>query len=370
MLLPANELQSPKPDGWRGDVVDTHNNVVRLLNVSLEQDGQKFAFLQVGAAANQLTETQRFVQRSLLIAVPILLVISIGGSYLLAGRAFRPIHWLIQTARDIKGGDLHRRVPVPRANDDLRALAITFNEMIERLDQTFTQQRRFIADASHELRTPVAAIRSMTEVALVGDADLDAYALVLRDVNAESERLGRLINELLMMARTDEGQIEIDRDPVRLDLLAQDIITSMTPLAEERGIDLIAGQLQPVTLLGDTARLIQVIMCLVDNALTYTSRGGRVMLTTTPVGAEAWLSVRDNGIGISARDMPHIFERFYRADPARARASGGSGLGLSLADGLVRAHGGSIMVDSTPGMGSTFTVRLPIETVTISDKNR
>jgi signal transduction histidine kinase len=158
----------------------------------------------------------------------------------------------------------------------------------------------------------------------------------------------------------DEEQTQLDFEPVRLDLLALDVAATMEPLAVECGIALRAQELEPVTVLGDTARLIQVMMSLVDNALTYTNEGGTITLSVETDGNVVCLGVEDTGIGIAPEDVTHIFERFYRADPARSRANGNSGLGLSIADWVVRAHGGSIDVESQVGVGSTFTVRLPL----------
>lgn len=286
-----------------------------------------------------------------------LLALSCIGGYALARRVFRPIHRLTRAARSLAEGNLSHRVPVPVSQDDVHVLAATFNNMAARMEATFTQQRRFVADASHELRTPVAAICGLTEVALT-QGETEAMEAALRNVHAESERLGRLINDLLMLARIDEGRLLLDRDPVRLDHLAADVVASMQPLAEERGLHLELGQLAPVTVLGDAARLIQVLLSLLDNALTYTPTGGHVTVTVQVKEAQAWVSISDTGIGIEAADLPHVFERFYRADRARSRAAGGSGLGLALAQDIVRAHGGTIVAASQPGRGSTVTVML------------
>jgi signal transduction histidine kinase len=232
--------------------------------------------------------------------------------------------------------------------------------MIGRLDQAFTQQRRFVADASHELRTPITVIRSITDVALEEPLGLEECTEALREINAEAERLGHLINDLLTLARVDEEQTQLEYEPVRLDLLALDVAATMEPLAIERGITLQILDLEPTTVLGDTTRLIQVMMGLMDNALTYINAGGTVTLSVEVHGTAAHLVVRDTGIGIASEDVAHVFGRFYRADPARSRASGNSGLGLSIADWVVRAHGGSIDVESQVGLGSTFTVSLPL----------
>jgi heavy metal sensor kinase len=345
---------------WQGTVNAHNGQEVRLHSVALTDNGTVFGILQVGESLAQLTATLQSIIFALLLITPFVLLLGAFGSYWLAKRAFRPILHLTRTAREIKARDLHQRVPVPRTRDEVYDLALTLNEMIGRLDQAFTQQRRFVADASHELRTPVTVIRSMTDVALEEPITLEECANVLREVNAEAERLGLLINELLTLARADEEQMSLDREPVRLDLLAFDVAATMEPLAVERGIELQVEVLEPATVLGDTARLIQVIMGLLDNALTYTNTGGTVTFNVKVGNEGANLMVSDTGIGIAPEDAAHIFERFYRADPARSRTAGGSGLGLAIVDWVVRAHAGSISVKSQMGRGSTFTVILPL----------
>ena len=345
---------------WR-DTITAHNGqAVRVYSVALSDNGTVFGVLQVGESLAQLTATLQSITIALLVITPFVLLLGAIGSYWLAKRAFRPVLHLTRTTREIKAGDLHRRVPVPRARDEVYELALTFNEMIGRLDQAFTQQRRFVADASHELRTPITVIRSITDVALEEPLGFDECVEALRDINAETERLSHLINDLLVLARADEEQMPLEHEPVRLDLLACDIAATMEPLAMERGIKLQLQMLSPASVFGDTARLILMIMGLVDNALTYTNAGGVVTLGVEVHGVLARLVVRDTGIGIAERDVAHIFERFYRADPARSRLASGSGLGLAIADWVVRAHGGSITVKSQIDQGSTFTITLPL----------
>jgi len=360
----ASITRSLQGTSWQGTVLAKNGQAVRLYSVALTDNGHAYGVLQVGESLAQSSATSQNILIALLIVTPIVLLLSAFGNYWLAKRAFRPIDRLTQAARDIKAGDLHRRVPIPGSRDEVHALAVTLNEMIARLEQAFVQQRRFVADASHELRTPVAVIRSVTDVALEHKLTRKEYVAALHDINAESERLSKLITELLSLARADEGQLAIDHEPVRLDLLAQDVVASIEPLAIECEINLKLGQTEPATVSGDTLRLIQVMMALVDNALTYTNAGGCISLSVAVRNKQAYFAVRDTGIGIAPEDVSHLFERFFRADPARSRAAGGSGLGLSIADWIVRAHGGSVTVESQIGQGSTFTVILPLAPTT------
>ena len=345
---------------WQGTVLAHNGQTVRLYSMALKEDGTPFGVLQVGESLVQLDATLHSIVIALLIIDPFVLLLSAFGSYWLATRAFRPILHLTRTAREIRAGDLHRRVPVPHTRDEVYDLAQTLNDMIGRLDEAFTQQRRFIADASHELRTPVTVIRSLTDIALDNELSIEEYIGTLSNVNAETERLAQLISDLLVLARADEKQLPLDQDPVRLDLLALDVAATMEPLALERGLTVEVQTPEPVTVTGDTARLIQMMMGLVDNALAYTNTPGIITLTVKRAGIQACLMVRDTGIGIDSAVIPHIFERFYRADPARSRMAGGSGLGLSIVDWIVKAHQGTISVESQVGQGSTFTVTLPL----------
>ncbi len=346
---------------WQGTVTARNAHSIRLYSTALVENGKVFGVVQVGEPLASLDNTLRSILFEFLLIVPFVLLFGALGSYWLAARAFAPIHRLTCTAQQIEAEDLHQRVPVPRARDEVQDLALTFNEMIERLDKAFTQQRRFVADASHELRTPVAAIRSMTDVVLAQGAGEEEYVHVLSEVNAVSERLAQLLNDLLTLARADEGQVLLERKPVRLDLLATDVAASTELLASERNIAVEVDTQEPVLVLGDEVRLIQVILNLLQNALLYTNPGGKVSLIVKASGANALLIVRDTGIGIAPEHLEHIFERFYRADAARSRAAGGSGLGLAIVDWIVLAHKGTITVESEVGNGSTFTVALPLE---------
>jgi heavy metal sensor kinase len=330
----------------------------------MTDEGKIIAIIQVGVSLTQLHTTLQNITLELLVIAPFVLLFSAGGSYWLSAHAFKPIDRLTRTAQRIKDGDLKQRVPVPLAHDEVQRLALTLNEMLDSLDRALTRQRRFVSDASHELRTPVAAIRSMIDVALLEPMEQEKYTAVLRTVNTEAERLGHLVSDLLALARTDEGQARLEKEEVRLDVLIDAVAANAESLASEKNITLHVQASKSVTALGDEARLIQMTMNLLDNAITYTPAGGSVTLSTNLENGKARLSVQDTGVGIAAEHLPHVFERFYRVDPAHARTErNNSGLGLSIAEWVVRAHNGSITIDSQPGKGSTFIVLLPLATV-------
>jgi len=346
---------------WQGTVATSNGQAVRLYSMPVTDKGMTFAVVQVGESLTQFQTTLGSLIVELLLLTPVVLILGAMGSYWLAARAFIPIDNLTRTAHSIEAGDLHQRVPVPRADDEVQRLALTLNDMIARLENAFARQRRFVADASHELRTPVAVICNMAEMALLNASCAEEYISALSDITTEGERLGHLISDLLALARIDEGQTRLEREPVRLDRLIYATVAQAKSIAVERAIAVQVQASEPIVILGDETRLIQMVMNLLDNALLYTNPGGVVTLTTTLKQRQAILSVRDTGIGIAPEHLPHIFERFYRADPARVRTEGNnSGLGLAIVDWVVRAHGGVVTVESHVGQGSTFVITLPL----------
>jgi len=362
LTVPATSVANPlRGTVWRGAVSSRDGQQVRLYSAPLTENGQTFGVVQVAAPLASLTATLRSAALALALLAPFILMLGALGGYWLAAQALRPAHRLTSAARLIEASDLRRRVPVPIARDEIYELSVTFNAMIARLEQSFERERRFVADASHELRTPIAAIRTMTETTLEEDApQMDECLATLGAVNAEAERLGQLVADLLALARSDEGQRRMDHVPVRLDQIALDAAAVAEPLADERRITVAVNAATPVTVEGDEARLIQVVMNLLDNAIRYTPPDGRVVVSVSAERGQALLTVRDTGNGIAPEHLPHIFERFYRADPARSRADGGSGLGLAIVEQVVEAHHGTISAESQVGRGSLFEVRLPL----------
>ncbi len=361
LRVPSQCLTQPlQGHPWEGTIKTTSGQEVQFYSQALTVHGKVFAILQVGQSLAGMNALLRQLVTLLFIVGSLALLVCATSSYWLTSRAFAPIQQVIETARHIKAGDLRQRIPLPQARDEIHSLVVTLNEMLDSLDQTMTRQRRFVADASHELRTPVAVIRNKTSIALLDSQTQQDYADVLQEINAETERLGHLISDLLALARGDEGRAPFEQEAVRFDLLVEASVASAKLLAEERGIQLAMRAAQPVTVVGDEARLIQVVINLLANALCYTNAGGRVEVSVEVARNMARLVVRDTGIGIAAEHLPHIFERFYRADPARQQMDGASsGLGLAIVEWIVRVHGGSVAVDSQVGHGSCFTVILP-----------
>jgi two-component system, OmpR family, sensor kinase len=299
----------------------------------------------------------------------------------------RPVDQMTQAARRIGAERLAERLEGVETDDELGRLARTLNEMLARLEAGFTQIRRFSADASHELRTPLTILKGEIEVALRSAREPAEYERVLASALEEVERMARLVDDLLMLSRADAGALRWEKGPVEMDRLVEEVAKQGEVLGRGREIQVGIQSLEPLIVHGDELRLRQLLLNLVDNAVKYTPQGGRVTLSLRRVGGEsdgptglpadaspgpsiprssdvpaAEIVVQDTGVGIPAEALPRIFERFYRVDDARSREAGGTGLGLCIARTIAEAHEGRIEVASVPGVGSTFTVRLPLAT--------
>lgn len=327
---------------------------------SHDEDGEMF-FVVIGQSLKELQNAQRHLLLLLAISNPIALLLAGLGGLWLAHEALKPVDRLTRAAERIGRGNFTERVEEPRTRDEIGRLAATFNEMISKLDQAFERERRFTADASHELRTPLAVLRGDIEVALRRDRSTQEYRRVLNSSLEEIERITRLTEDLLTLARSDAGDKVVEFAPVRLDRLAAEAHAYIRPIAESAGVALASeGTQLQIVVEGDEKRLKQLLVNLLENAIKYTPAGGRVQLSLATEDSSALIEVSDTGRGIPAASLPHVFERFYRrADPRDSRVSG-FGLGLAISKWIVDAHHGSIDVESEEGQGSRFTVRLPL----------
>jgi heavy metal sensor kinase len=312
-------------------------------------------------AAASLAGVDRSIDRLgllLLVAGPVLLALGALGGLLLAGKAMRPVASMTRQAAGIGGGRLDERVAVPPARDELSRLATTLNGMLARIEGGVAQQHRLVADASHELRTPLTVMRSELEVGL-READLSTGAReTLASVEEEVERMAQVVDNLLILVRSDEGRLALLCAPVELEEVAAVAVDRMQRLADAKGIRLeLHGQ--PAEVVGDRQRLGEVLANLLDNAVKYTPAGGTVTVALERQDRRARLTVDDSGPGIPAEELPRVFDRFYRVDAARSRAEGGAGLGLAICRELVEAHGGRIWAERRPAGGSSFVVELP-----------
>jgi signal transduction histidine kinase len=286
----------------------------------------------------------------------IILLLGLGGGWWISSRAIRPIEDIGATAAKISAGDLSQRINVAEAESELGQLAVVLNSTFARLETAFAQQQQFTADAAHELRTPVSVMLTQTQTALTRERSVSEYRETVEACQRASQRMRRLIESLLELARLDAGQEPMKRLKFNLSQTVWDCVELVRPLAAERGVK-IHCDLPAVDGHGDAERLAQVVTNLLANAIQYNKAGGEVRISTKLQGSMILLAVSDTGPGISSEDLPHVFERFYRAD--QSRSSGQTGLGLAISKAIIEAHGGTIEVVSKPGTGTTFTVVLP-----------
>ncbi len=335
-------------------------NPVRLLTFPVVEAARVVNLVQVGMSLESLLETKRRFLLILGATLPIALLLAGGGGWLLARRALKPVDRMTESARRISAEHLAQRLPVTGSGDELDRLAETLNGMLGRLDEAFAQIRQFSADASHELQTPLTILKGELEVALRASRSPEEYERTLRSGLEEIDRMGRLVEGLLLLARADAGVLRMDDQPVDLGQLLEEVHGQARPLAEARGLALEIGSLEPLAVRGDPERIRRLLLNLAENGIKYTPPGGRVTLSLERREEWAALRVADTGIGLSPEEMEKVFQRFFRAADARSMDEGGAGLGLCIARSIAEAHGGKIEVQSRAGGGSVFTVLLPL----------
>ncbi len=299
----------------------------------------------------------RLVAVKLTLVGAIILVLGLGGGWWLASRAIRPIDDISAAAAKISAGDLAQRINLADTESELGRLATVLNSTFARLEAAFAQQQQFTSDAAHELRTPVSVMLTQTQLSLSRERSPAEYRQTLETCQRAAQRMRRLIESLLALARLDAGQEAMKRLPFDLATVIRDCADLVQPLAVEKQISVVL-EVEPLACTGDSERIAQVITNLLTNAINYNRPQGEVRVTNTLQNGSAIITVRDTGQGISAEDLPRVFERFYRSD--KSRTSGGQGLGLSICQAIITAHGGTMEVASEVGVGTTFTVRLPV----------
>jgi heavy metal sensor kinase len=331
----------------------------RLLTIPVMRERRVVQLVQLGLPLERTRQTLTRYLQTLLLVIPAGVALAAIGGAALARAALRPVDVMSATARRITAEDLAQRVPRRRSGDELDRLAETLNAMLGRLEATFAQMRRFAADAAHELRTPLTALKGNVAVALRAERSPEAYRQVLVSSLEDIERLIRVGEDLLLLSRATAG-LEVPREPLDLEPLVLEVLDLGVQLGQRAGVTVRAKELTPLTVRGEAVALRRALINLVENAVKYTPAGGAVEIALTRSHGGAAITVVDTGIGIAPGDTERIFEPFVRLDAARARATGGTGLGLSIARSIVAAHDGTITVESTPGAGSRFTVRLPL----------
>lgn len=342
--------------------VNVNNSEVRVLTIPLRVTGDdtNYGTIQVADLLDTVNQATNRLSLFMLGGGILAVLASLGLGYWLSDQTLKPIEALTEAADNIvTAKDLETRLNWNGPMDELGRLTVVFNRMMDRLEHLFTAQRRLVADVSHELRTPLTAIRGNLDLVKrygMDDMSMDA-------MQSETARMSRMVDDLLLLARADYGNLTIEMSEIDLDTVVGEVFKEARILAKDRKLLVRILQIEPVRLKGNADRLKQLLLNLIGNALKFTPDGGQIGLALRHTGHEAVLQVTDTGIGIEPEDLTHIFDRFYQADTSRTRITNtsGAGLGLSIAKWIVEAHGGTIEVKSTPNVQTVFTIRLPIE---------
>ena len=349
---------------WLASALSFYENVSDMSGLYAHEiavGGQRVGVAVYISTVQEIYENLHSIQVRILlwlvIVAALVLIIS-----LFVMRAFtRPIGELSEGIEKMTGGDLSARVNVHGKNE-FAELARAFNSMSEKIEALDKTRNQFVSNASHELKTPLSTMKILIESLLYQDPmDPGLAKEFLTDVNKEIDRLNRIVSDLLTLVNIDSGGLKLNVSEMSINSLLEEQVKRLLPLARENGIEINLEMKDDISILGDNAKLEQVIYNVIDNAIKYTPRGGEVEASLVRSGRKAVIRIRDTGIGIPSGDLPHIFDRFYRVDKARSRATGGTGLGLSIVKQIVQNHGGNISASSTEGKGTTFTIELPVQ---------
>jgi two-component system, OmpR family, heavy metal sensor histidine kinase CusS len=353
-------LPALEPNESRYETLRLQSRPFRVLSERVNVSGNDYT-IQLATPIDDAYHILTDFQWVLLTSIPVVLVFASGGGYWMSRRALSPVDRIASTARSISERNLSMRLAIPSTADELQRLSETFNQMMDRLETAFRRITQFTADASHELRTPVALIRTAAEISLRRERGDPDYREALSQILEESARMSVLIESLMTMARMDCGVEGLKLETIDVLPVLREACEKSGPLARLKQIDFkYALPDGPVLVNGQSQELRRLVLILIDNAIKYTLPRGRISVELSKNDQTAVIAVRDSGIGISEQDLPFIFDRFYRADKARSRDEGGAGLGLSIGRWIAEAHGGSIHVSSAPGEGTTFEVRIPL----------
>ncbi len=332
----------------------------RMISTPFYNDGRLTYIIQLATHLHYVRKSLSVFKSNILAALPIILVLGSVGGWLLARKSLSPIGYIASKARSITSQNLSERLTPRGTDDEMDHLIRTINEMIARLEESFKRMAEFTADASHELKTPICALRGEAEILLSKARTTGEYQEGLAHFIERFDHLNRMINDLILLSKFDASEAELKMVPVRLDLLIKDIGDLFQVLAEQKNISLNIDPFQETVVMGDKIRLQQLFTNFIDNAMKYTPERGSIRILMEKNRDFVRVEVMDTGIGIPKEEMEKIFKRFYRVDKSRSRETGGVGLGLNIAEWIAQAHLGRIDVQSQLGQGSTFTVTLPI----------
>jgi heavy metal sensor kinase len=350
----------PSGSGYKTLVADGPN--WRLISQPIIREGRTIGWLQMSQSLEVLEDIARDLPTEIFLNLPLILFVSGLGGLFLSNRALRPIRQITQTTQSLKAGDLTRRINYQGAADEVGELAVTFDQMLDRLQASFEREQRFTSDAAHELRTPLAVIKGRISLMLSRTRTSAEYEKTLHDLEQEVDRLTRLSNGLLLLSRLDQRQLPITFTTVDLSNLLEILVEQVQPLAAARQIKLVNGLPPDLWVQGDPDHCTSLFLNLLDNAIKYTPEAGHIRIwlgDRQPNSERVQICISNTGIGIDPQHLPHLFERFYRTDSARSQGHHGAGLGLAIAYEMARLQGGILSAESEPDRETTFTVTFP-----------
>ena len=356
------------PEGARRVSLGNRRQMLLTSHIVAVRGGERY-LVETGALLDEVQQDLRQWLIFLIVGLPVVAAIAVAGGYFLIKRALMPVDRIAATAERIGSHNLSERLPVANTGDELERLSVTLNHMIQRLEEAFQHSRRFMADASHELRTPLTVLRGELETFVQEPSLAPEMRERLGSALEELERLVNIVEGLFAISRLDAGEAQAEAVKFDLGKLAASTTDQMSLLGEDKNIKITCAAANDVWVEGDRARMKQVVVNLLDNAIKYTPEGGAVGLKVGTRDGKAVLEVSDNGMGIPSESLPRVFERFYRVDDARSRELGGAGLGLSIVKSICVAHHGRVEATSKPGQGSLFRVELPLTSAPTGKNN-
>ena len=336
--------------------IDRTNWIV--YDTPIKNNDKIIGWIRVSRSLESLTDTLFNLRIIMFISVPLYgLLASVGGLFL-AKRALHPIDYITKTAQEISKGDLTQRLKLNKTEDEVGKLAVIFDEMLDKLENSIKKERQFASDASHELRTPISIISAQAEEVLRGNREIKEYKEAIETVLNESIKMSHIISQLLMIYRSDEGRYKFNYEILNLNMIIEDIVNEFGDVAKANGLSISFNADEEIKIKADQTLITRLFINIIDNALKYTNRDGKINISLSSINNCAVTVIQDTGIGISEKDMPHIFDRLYQVD--KSREDRGSGLGLAIAKWIIELHKGEIKVESKVNFGSKFVIKLPL----------
>ncbi|MHB1253225.1 MAG: sensor histidine kinase [Candidatus Humimicrobiaceae bacterium] len=348
--LPINLKQ------FRNVFIDRTNWIV--YDAPVKNNGEVIGWIRVSRSLQSLMNTLLNLKIIMFISVPLYGLLASAGGLFLAKRALRPIDYITKTAHEISKGDLTQRLKLNKTEDEVGRLATTFDEMLDKLENSIKKERQFASDASHELRTPISIITAQAEEVLTGKHEIEEYKEAIEMVRDEGKKMSHIISQLLMIYRSDEGRYKFHFEILNLNMIIEDIVNEFGDVAKDKGITVYFKAEEEIKIKADQTLLTRLFINIIDNAIKYTNRDGKINISLSKINNCSVIITEDTGIGISEKNIPYIFDRLYQVD--KSREDRGTGLGLAIAKSIAELHKGEILVESKLNTGSKFIIKLPL----------